>query len=196
MGAAADGSIIIAGHDVFQASHDGGETWAPIETDLPSLDIHSFARSLGDPSRMWAYLAEGGVHESTNGGRQWTKVYDGHVIGLTAIRAAQRDVLLGIESVRGLVRSEDGGATWSAIGLPPVAPVSSLSATADGRVVLLGGTDGLHRSDDGGSTWRHILRTRTVLASALWGDGSVVAAVDRDTHLFRSDDGGASWPGP
>ena len=196
MGAAADGSIIIAGHQVFQASQDGGATWAPVEADLPSLDIHAFARSLGDPSRMWAYLAEGGVYESTDGGRRWTRAYGGHVIGLTAVRAGQRDVLLGIESVRGLVRSEDGGATWSAIGLPPVAPVTSVSASADGRVVLLGGTDGLYRSDDGGSTWRQVLRTRTVLASALWGDGSTLAAVNRDTDLFRSDDGGATWRGP
>src|SRR5688572_12413654 len=35
MAAAADGSIVIAGHEVFSASRDGGQTWAPIAADLP-----------------------------------------------------------------------------------------------------------------------------------------------------------------
>ena len=196
MGAAADGSIIIAGHFVFQATQDRGATWAPIDTDLPSLDIHSFARSAGDPSRMWAYLAEGGIYESTDGGHEWTRVYDGHVVNLTAIRAGGADALLGNESPHGVIRSDDGGATWVAVGTPPVAPVTSLAATLDGRAIVAGGTDGLYRSDDAGSTWRQILRTKPVLAVALSRDASTIAAVDSDTFFYRSDDGGASWTPP
>jgi photosystem II stability/assembly factor-like uncharacterized protein len=196
MGAAADGSIVIAGHFVFHATQDGGATWAPINADLPSLDIHSFTRSLTDPSRMWAYLAEGGVYESTDGGRHWTKMNEGHVLSLTAIHAEGRDALLGIESFRGLVRSDDGGASWAAVGDPPVAPVTSLATTTDGTVIVLGGTDGVHRSDDRGATWRQILRAKPVLAIALSGDGSTIAAVDRDTSFYRSDDGGVTWPAP
>jgi photosystem II stability/assembly factor-like uncharacterized protein len=196
MAPAPDGSIVVAGHLVFQASRDGGATWAPIEADLPSLDIHAFARSLGDPARMWAYLAEGGVYESSDSGATWTKVTDGDVINLTAIREADTDVLLGIDPFRGLVRSPDGGRTWVLTGKPPTSPVTSLAATPDGSVLVLAGPDGLHRSDDGGATWRQILRSRTVLAAAIEGDGSTVAAVDEDTIFYRSDDGGATWPGP
>ena len=196
MAAAADGSIVVAGHLVFQASQDGGETWAPIEADLPSLDIHAFARSLIDPAKMWAYLAEGGVYESTDSGATWTKVRDGHVIHLTAIRDGDADVLLGIDPFGGLVRSADGGRTWRVAGTPPASPVASLAATPDGRVLVLGGPDGLYRSDDGGSTWRHVLRSGTVLAAAVTGEGSTVAAVDEDTLFYRSDDGGTTWPGP
>lgn len=196
MSAATDGSLIIAGHLVFQGSHDGGTSWAPIQADLPSLDIHSFARSLTDLSRMWAYLAEGGVYESRDGGRRWSKVYDGHVVNLTAIRAGDAEVLLGIESFLGLVRSQDGGATWAPIGEPPVAPVTSLASTPDGRVIVLGGVDGLYRSDDGGASWRRILKSKPVLAVAMAADASTIAAVDRDTFFYRSDDGGATWPGP
>lgn len=196
MAAAGDGSIIIAGHLVFQASRDGGATWAPINADLPSLDIHGFARSLSDPSRMWAYLAEGGIYASVDYGIAWTKVYDGSVAALTAIREGDQDALIGIESLRGVVRSRDGGRTWAAIGTPPVAPVTSVAATADGRVLILGGTNGLYRSDDAGETWRQVLTSGVVLAAALWGDGATVAVVDEDTLFYRSDDGGATWPGP
>lgn len=196
LGTAPDGSIVVAGHLVFQASPDGGATWAPIDADLPSLDIHSFTRSVIDPQRMSAYLAEGGIYESLDGGRSWTRVNDGHVVNLTAIEQDGRDALLGIESLRGLVRSDDGGRTWSALGIPPVAPVTSVAATPGGRVILLGGPTGLYRSNDGGASWHQILRNRTVLAAATWAEGSVIAAVDRDTAFYRSDDGGASWPAP
>lgn len=195
MSAAADGSIIIAGHLVFQASRDGGATWAAINADLPNLDIHSFARSLSDPSRMWAYLAQGGIYESTDGGGHWTQVYDGHVQQLTAINRGDADELLGID-LRGLVRSTDQGQSWMPVGEPPTAPVTSLAATSDGAVVILGGPDGLYRSDDAGATWRHVLVSRTVLASAISTDGMTLAAVTQDTLFYRSDDGGNSWPGP
>ncbi len=59
--AATDGSIFVAGHGVLQYSLDEGRNWARVEADLPSLDIHGSAQSSVDPSRMWAYLAEGGA---------------------------------------------------------------------------------------------------------------------------------------
>ena len=196
LAAAGDGSIIVAGHLVFQASRDGGATWAPIDADLPNLDIHGFARSLSDPSLMWAYLAEGGVYESTDYGAAWTRVYEGHVFNLTPTGEVGQDSLIGVEPFRGVIRSRDGGRTWEAVGEPPASPVTSVAATADGRVVVLGASGGLYRSDDGGATWRQILRSGIVLAAAIWGDGSTIAAVDDDTQFYRSDDGGATWPGP
>lgn len=188
--------LVIAGHLVFQESRDGGATWADVPADLPSLDIHAFAQSQLDPDRMWAYLAGGGVYASVNGGIQWTQVFPGDVIGLTAVVADGRDGLYGIDPFAGLVRSEDGGATWALAGEPPTSPVTSLAATADGRKLVLGGPDGLHRSDDGGATWRQVLNSRTVLASAVSEDGRTLAAVTEDTVFYRSDDGGGTWPGP
>jgi hypothetical protein len=47
---ASDGSIVIAGREVFTASADGGQTWQPISADLPSLDIHGFTRDPADPA--------------------------------------------------------------------------------------------------------------------------------------------------
>lgn len=195
MSAAADGSIIIAGHSVFQVSRDGGSTWAPINADLPSLDIHAFARSLSDPSRMWAYLAEGGIYVSSDFGTHWSQVNNGNVTQLTAVRRGDVDELLGID-LRGLVRSADEGRTWVPTGTPPTAPVTSLAATPDGRVIILGGPDGMYRSDDAGATWRRVLASKAVLATAINADGKTLAAVTQETLFYRSDDGGASWPAP
>ena len=195
MATGSDGTIIVAGHLVFQESRDGGASWTAIDADLPSLDIHAFARSVHDPARMWAYLAAGGVYESTDGGVTWSTVYEGDVIHLTPLRASEVDVLLGVSPFEGLVKSTDGGRTWRGSGTPPTSPVTSLAATTDGRVVILGGPDGLHRSDDGGASWRQILKAPTILAAAISDDGLTIAVVDEATILYRSADGGATWPG-
>lgn len=196
MAPAPDGSIVIAGHLVLEESRDGGMTWASLTADLPSLDIHAFARSLTDPARMWAYLAEGGLYESTDGGSRWASVFDGHVIELTAVREDGADVLVGVDPFAGLVRSRDGGRSWQPVGQPPAAPVLSLGATPDGRIMVIGGTDGLHRSEDGGATWHRVLETAPVLAAATSADGARVMAVTEGALYYRSDDGGASWPAP
>lgn len=194
--AAPDGSVVVAGHEVLTASSDGGDTWHPIETDLPSLDIHAFARSLIDPNRMWAYVSGAGIHESTDAGRTWSRVNERDVVQLAATRLDGRDVLFGVDPFSGLIRSQDGARTWEVMGTPPVSPVTTLAADTAGSSLVMGGPSGLHRSEDGGRTWRSILGLGTVLAAAVAGDGSTIAAVTEDTRLYRSDDGGATWPGP
>lgn len=191
-----DGSIVIAGHDVLQASYDAGSTWASIPTDLPSLDIHAFARDPDDPRRMWAYLAAGGLYESLDGGIGWSEVFDGHRPALVAVARLGVTVLVGLDPFTGLVESDDGGRSWRGLGAPPSSPVLTLAATSDGRSMVLGSTEGLFRSDDGGASWSEGLLAGTVLAAAISEDGSTVAAVTRETDFFRSDDGGRTWSGP
>ena len=193
---AADGSIVIAGHLVFIGSTDGGQTWAPISADLPNIDIHAFARDPLDPRRMWAYLAEGGVYESTDGGSHWTNVYEGHVPFMTATTDGSATTLVGIEPFAGFARSADGGRTWTAVSQPEAYPTFSIAATTDGRVVALGASDGLLRSGDGGATWTAINLPSPALAIALSEDGQTMAVVTRTTDFYRSNDGGTTWAGP
>jgi photosystem II stability/assembly factor-like uncharacterized protein len=193
---ASDGSIVIAGHEVFVGSADGGRTWEPIAADLPNIDIHAFARDPADPRRMWAYLAEGGLYESTDGGTRWTKVYDGHILFLAATVGGSSVTLVGIEPFQGFARSTDGGRTWSAVSQPEAFPTYSLAATPDGRVVALGVSDGLLRSEDAGSTWSPVKLPSPAFAIALSDDGRTMAVVTRTTDFYLSDDGGRSWPGP
>ena len=195
MAPAEDGSIVIAGHLVFTASRDGGATWSGIPADLPSLDIHGFTRDPADPARMWAYLATGGLWESTDFGAHWTQVRADNVIFPLAVREGSTTRLLGVD-VNGLATSVDGGRTWTPLGTPPTYPMTGLAATPDGRTVYAGAPDGLFRSDDGGRTWVPTGYRGSAFAIATTPDGKTVAVVSRETEFLRSADSGMTWPGP
>jgi photosystem II stability/assembly factor-like uncharacterized protein len=192
---AADGSIVIAGHEVFTASQDGGRTWQAISADLPSLDIHGFTRDPANPARMWAYLATGGLWESTDSGGRWTRVREDNVLFPLAIERDGTTRLLGVD-VSGLVASDDGGRTWASLGMPPTYPMTALAGAIDGTILYAGSPSGLYRSDDGGRTWAKTSFNGAPFAIATSSDGSTVAVVARTTEFFRSADRGATWPGP
>ena len=195
MSPASDASIVIAGHDVFVASRDGGQTWTPIRGDLPSLDIHGFTRDPADPARMWAYLATGGLWESKDFGAHFVRVREDNVIYPTAVRAAGVTRIFGVDA-NGLSASDDGGRTWTALASPPTFPMTGFAASADGGVLYIGASDGLFRSGDGGRSWARTGYPGSAFAIAVSPDGRTVALVSRETEFFRSTDGGATWPGP
>lgn len=192
---AKDGSVVIAGHEVFTASGDGGKTWVPMTADLPSLDIHGFTRDPADPARMWALLATGGLWESTDGGGHWTRVREDSVLFPLAVGHEGSTRLLGVD-VNGLVASDDGGRTWTTLGTPPTYPMTALAASSNGAILYAGSPDGLFRSDDAGRSWSITTLTDAPFAVATSPDGSVVAVVARTTEFFRSSDRGRTWPGP
>jgi len=192
---AANGAIVIAGHNIFSASSDGGATWAPIVADLPDRDIHGFTRDPADPDRMWAYVATGGLWESANGGSHWEQVHKENVIYPLAVRDGATTTLLAVDAT-GLVSSPDGGRTFTTRGQPPTYPMTSLASTPDGRTIYAGAPDGLFRSDDGGRTWTATGYSGSVFALATTPDGATVGAVSQETEFFRSSDRAATWPGP
>lgn len=193
MAPAPDGSIVIAGHLVFTASRDGGVTWSAILADLPSLDIHGFTRDPLDPARMWAYLATGGLWESTDGGAHWARVREDSVVFPFAIVRDGATRLLGVDAT-GLVASDDGGRTWAAVGEPPTYPMTALAATSDGATIYAASPEGLFRSADGGATWRKTTFAGAPFAIATSADGMTVALVEESTEFFQSADGGETWP--
>lgn len=192
---ASDGSIVIAGHDVFSASRDGGATWAPIRTDLPSLDFHGFTRDPADPARMWAYLAIGGLWETTDSGSHWTQVREDNVLYPLAVDDGGATRLLGVDTT-GLVTSEDGGRTWTNLAMPESYPMTALTGTADGQVLLAGSLDSLFRSDTGGRSWTKTPYVGSAFAVATDSQGRAIAVVSQETDFYRSDDGGTTWRGP
>ena len=192
---ATDGSIVIAGHDVFAESRDDGRTWQDVPASLPSLDIHGFARDPGNAARMWAFLATGGLWESVDGGRAWERVQEQNVLFPVATTGPSGTRLFGV-TAEGLATSVDGGRTWRKIATPELYPMASLAATSDGSVLLAGGPDGLARSDDGGANWSQLPFEGQPFAVAVTAGGGTIGLVTRSTEFYRSDDGGRTWPGP
>lgn len=195
MGAADDGSIVIAGHEVFSSSADGGRTWASVPTDLPDLDIHGFTRDPADPSRMWAALASGGLWESRDGGGTFEQVDIQNVLLPVAFVAPSGPRLVAI-TAPGLATSADAGRSWAPLGDPGLYPIAALAVTADGTTLVAGGPDGLRRSGDGGRTWTDPGFRGDPFAVALSRDGRTVGLVTRAGEFFRSDDGGTTWASP
>lgn len=192
---ASDGSIVIAGHNVFSASRDRGATWEPIDANLPSFDIHGFTRDPADPARMWALLAIGGLWESIDFGLNWTEVRADNVINPLAVRQGGVTRLLGVDN-SGLVASDDGGRTWTNLVMPETYPLTAMTGTADGQILLAGSLDALFRSEDGGRSWTKTLYVGSVFAVATTGDAKTIALVSQETDFYRSHDGGTTWGGP
>lgn len=195
LGVATDGSIVIAGHDVLAESRDDGRTWQDVATSLPSLDVHGFARDPEDGTRMWAYLATGGLWESGDAGATWERVSPENVLFPVATTSPSGTRLFGV-TADGLARSDDGGRTWQNVASPELYPIASLAASADGAVLVAGGPAGVARSDDGGANWSKMPFDGQAAAIAVTARGRTVALVTRSTGFFRSDDGGQTWSGP
>lgn len=195
LGVVGSDSIVLAGHEVFAESRDGGQTWADIPADLPSLDIHGFARDPGDPARMWVYLAIGGFWESQDEGRTWAQIQEQNIVFPVAIASPSGTQLVGVTAT-GIARSDDGGRTWEPLADPELYPVTGLAATSDGSVLVASGPDAVVRSDDGGATWSRLPFEGQPAVVAVADGGRSIALVTRSTAFFRSDDGGETWRGP
>ena len=193
MAPAGDGSIVIAGHEVFTASRDGGTTWQDIPADLPSLDIHGFARDPADPGRMWALLATGGLWESRDDGVRWEQVRSDNILFPVATTVDGSTRLYGVD-VSGLATSTDGGRTWAPLTTPPAFPITSFTAATDGSDLLIGSLEGIFRSGDGGRSWQALPFSGPVFAIAVTAGGRNIAIVTKETEFFRSHDGGQTWP--
>jgi photosystem II stability/assembly factor-like uncharacterized protein len=129
----------------FLASEDGGRTWR--ERTIPEPLI-SLALSPGDPDHLIA-SSEGSLHESTNGGRRWTRLAD--EVGAVAWPAPDRLYL--IDRTGGVKRSDDRGRRWKAVGRAGGQPAAFETAAAEDLYVAL--HDGtVKRSTDGGTSWR------------------------------------------
>ena len=197
------GRLYLAGHDVFQVSTDGGATWRAVQHTLPGTDIHAFALSPDDPTRLFAFIVGHGVVRSSDGGRTWERLPGQLPPDVTALASAggQPETLYVASAGSGLLRSTDGGATWlQPTGDGAYRTILALAVDPVARQTVYAGAEGgLYKSTDGGATW---------MALPYPGDNAVALAVspsapnvalaisvsqDRQGLVYRSDDGGATW---
>lgn len=194
--------IFLAGHNVFQVSQDGGASWQPLAHDLPGTDIHGFAMSREDPSRLYAFVVGWGLFRSADGGRTWARLSDrlpGDVMALAVAGGTPERLYAG--SMRaGVLRSTDGGRRWDpTVNDLPSPMVLTLAVDPTAReTVYAGSAGGLYKSTDGGESWQRLpFPGDNVVALAVSPSRpNVLLAItvkNPQGLVYRSEDGGQSW---
>jgi photosystem II stability/assembly factor-like uncharacterized protein len=156
------------------ATHDGGQTWAVVQTEMPPALPSEFAFAASGQCLVTqghrAWFASGGdvqsrVFRSDDGGVSWevssTPVRSGPSAGIFAL--AFRDTRNGLavggdfaapdDSPDALAQTWNGGRSWQLVGDPPN-QYRSGAAWLDDRVALAVGPTGSDVSDDQGDSWR------------------------------------------
>ncbi len=189
-------TVYMAGHDVYYRSEDGGETWAAVDSNLPGLDLHTFAASPTMKGRLYAVPVGFGLQVSDDGGRDWRLVSSDVPPGTAAIQELPDGTLLLAAVDAGILRSGDGGKTWAASrqGID-TGVVFTIRAAPEGRRVYAGTSSGLFVSTDGGTTWNATaLNDTLVLVIGMNpSDPLEVLVVNGEGRLYRSSDGGQTW---
>jgi photosystem II stability/assembly factor-like uncharacterized protein len=158
----------------------GGGAWQ----QAGPLNVHGRITSIavhpGYPNTVYIGSADGGVFKSTDGGSNWTPIFD-HApslsIGAVAVSPTGPDTLyVGTGEANaagdtyagdGLWRTTDGGSSWEHLGLEATAKIGRIAVdptdpdrifvAAMGRLFSTNPERGLYRSLDGGSNWTQVL---------------------------------------
>ncbi|TQV89766.1 pre-peptidase C-terminal domain-containing protein [Aliikangiella coralliicola] len=146
-----------------------------------------------NPNKVYVGAALGGVWKSTNGGSNFSQVFDGAgspSIGALALDPTNSDIIYvgtgeanpGGGSVThlgdGLWKSSDGGQTWQQLGLENSTRIGSIvinpNNTSEIFVAAVGSlfvssseNRGVFRSQDGGQTWTKVLAGRNGFTGAI-----------------------------
>lgn len=182
-------------------SVNGGESWAPISTGLPTattalLNIHDVAVDPTDPNIAYAGTWKNGLYKTTNGGLSWVAKNN----GLTSldVRSVAVDpknpqiVYAGLGEGAGIYRSTNGGGQWKVAntGLKIVCPSYLLPI---GR-----GVEGI--SFEGPPSMPlNVSYSSSMPWTSIWDiiidptDSQVVYAADHHSGVHISVNSGSTW---
>ena len=135
---------------------------------------------LNEPNHIYAGTASGGVWESTNGGINWTPIFDEEAlqaIGSVAINQNNpNEIWVGtgegnprnsMNTGKGIYKSIDGGKTWTLMGLEDSRTIHRIIINpSNPNIVTVGSLGsiwgptkdrGVYQTRDGGKTWNKVL---------------------------------------
>ncbi len=200
-------------------SEDYGKTWhwadTRMQADCPRIRhtrVTCVVSDPADPDRLWAGVEIDGVHESTDGGKSWTRIGEGltsqDIHGLVAWPGVGGEKRLLATTNRDLNISDDGGRTWRAANLERILPWNYTRGLARMLVqpeVLLGAGDGPPGSEgailvspDAGQSWTRspvpALANSTIWNFALHdADARLIYASSVSGEVYRSNNYGRKW---
>ncbi len=166
----------------FDALHraGGAGVWTPAGPTNVGGRITDVEADPADPSTIYAGSAAGGVFKSTDGGVDWTAIFDDQPFGaIGAIALDPSDastIYVGTGEANaagdtysgdGVYKSTDAGTSWQHIGLEATAKIADIEidptdpqrvfVAAMGRLFSTNVERGLYRSEDGGASWTNVL---------------------------------------
>jgi hypothetical protein len=154
-------TLLAGGHEQAQTlnlSTDGGKTWMPIGSKLPSNSYCNNPLVIDANNLLTGCttFASGptGIYLTTDSGGSWTSLTTSGGAG-TPLRASDGSIYWASSGEGGMTRSTDGGMTWKDVVGGGVLKSLSPIELPDGRIAALG----LHAvvvSADHGATWTEV----------------------------------------
>ncbi|HSW28220.1 MAG TPA: hypothetical protein VLH75_01890 [Longimicrobiales bacterium] len=134
----------------------------------------------GDPHTYYVGAASGGIYKTTDGGVNWTPIFDAQPVqSIGALAVAQSDpsvvwagtgegkIRSHISMGQGVYKSTDAGQTWKLMGLEATGRIPRVVihprnpdivlVCAVGHAYAPQKERGVFRTTDGGATWQHVL---------------------------------------
>ncbi len=200
-------------------SHDGGNSWSPINNGLSDLYVGSLRMHPNNPKILFAATGNNacsglydnkitsGLFRTSDGGTSWSKVISNDVITTVNFSPSKPNIAYAASSFA-VYRSGDGGSNWkrfshdNAWGPPGVRAGIPIDLTVDPENPYLifvnnyGG--GVFRSRTGGKKWeiwsKGYAGSDIQQVKTFDGNDSTVYAIGR-SGPFVSYDYGANWTG-
>lgn len=164
-------------------STNGGESWAPLSDDMPSLSIGALALDPKNPDIVYAGTGEptlggdnyygAGILKSTNGGQSWSVIgadtFAGMGVSKIIVDPTDSNLIYaasartGVEGpsfpARGIFRSTNGGTSWEALLTctePSCFGANDFALATTNPTTLFAGIHGygIFASTDGGANWQ------------------------------------------
>lgn len=167
-------------------------------------DVRALVVDPNDPQRFYFGTLDGQLYTSTDGGQQWSLLYNFRRPGLFVdhILVDPRDSkTIYVASHRhtdagGFFKTMDGGQTWIEAAQLKTEALHSLAQSSSNPDVLVVGTNrNVFRSADSGETWTQLSTFGTTAVESLAIDPRNPDVIYAGTwHLpYKTSDGGKSW---
>jgi photosystem II stability/assembly factor-like uncharacterized protein len=106
-------------HAGLMVSHNMGEAWEPLSTDLEGGIVSAVAVNPNDTSKLLAFSEKlGGLGMSSDSGKTWQKVdetFSGEEVLYIAISHSDPATVYALTHTNSVYKSLDGGDTWTKI---------------------------------------------------------------------------------
>lgn len=182
------------------ASHDGGNTWTDISSNLPTPSFLAFIAGINfhpeQKGTIFVSVIDGGIGllRSSDGGSTFVSVNTGlsttNVGGCLAINPQNPKMLL-IQDAAGLATSTDGGNTWVETTSQVTCPFS-IDAKANPPILYATGSTSAVKSTNFGETWTNVNIAAILVADPSTAKSVIAVSIYPNTGSW-SPDAGTTW---